>query len=128
VDPEAASVYPPAAYPPADYPATAHPSADYPAAAHPSARRAPLGLTRASATWIGVIAAAVLLIALLIFIGQNSHTITIHYLGARGHISLALALLIAAVAGTLLVAIPGTARIIQLRRAVKKIQQESGPN
>ncbi len=76
--------------------------------------------TRVSAWWIGLIVAALLLIALLIFIGQNSRSVTVHYLGLHGHVSLAIALLLSAVAGVLLVAIPGTARIIQLRRALKK--------
>jgi uncharacterized integral membrane protein len=76
--------------------------------------------TRVSALWIGFIVAALLLIALLIFIAQNSKPVTIRYLGFDGHISLAIALLLAAVGGILLVAIPGTARIIQLRRALKK--------
>ncbi|MDP9094786.1 MAG: LapA family protein [Actinomycetota bacterium] len=74
---------------------------------------------RISALWIGLILAAVLLVALLIFIAQNSHTVVIHYLGFHGHISLGVAMLAAAVIGVLLVAIPGSARIIQLRRALK---------
>lgn len=76
--------------------------------------------TRVSAWWVGLIIAAVLLIALLIFIAQNSNSTTIHYLGMHGQISLAIALLLSAAAGVLLVAIPGTARIFQLRRALKK--------
>jgi uncharacterized integral membrane protein len=76
--------------------------------------------TRVSALWIGLILAALLLIALLIFIAQNSKQVAIHYLGFNGHVSLAVALLLAAIGGLLLVAVPGTARIIQLRRALKK--------
>jgi uncharacterized integral membrane protein len=56
----------------------------------------------------------------VIFIVQNAREVSIHYLGLDGRVSLAVALLIAAVAGMLLVAAPGTARIMQLRRAVKK--------
>jgi len=73
-----------------------------------------------SALWIGLVVAALLVIALLIFIAQNSKQVAIHYLGFNGHISLAVALLRAAVGAVLLVAIPGTARIIQLRRALTK--------
>lgn len=76
--------------------------------------------TRISAVWVGLIIAAVLMIALLIFIAQNSKSVTLHYLGFHGHVSLAVLLLIAAVAGVLLVAIPGTGRIVQLRRALKE--------
>jgi uncharacterized integral membrane protein len=70
--------------------------------------------------WIALIIAAALLVALVIFIAQNARDVSIHYVGLDGHVPLAVALLIAAVAGMLLVAVPGTARIIQLRRAVKK--------
>ncbi len=75
--------------------------------------------TRVSAWWTGLIIAAVLLILLLIFIAQNSRDVTVHYLGLHGQVSLAIALLLSAVAGILLVAIPGTARILQLRHALK---------
>jgi uncharacterized integral membrane protein len=76
--------------------------------------------TRASAWWVGLLIAAVILVALVIFIAQNSATVAIRYLGVDGHVSLAIALVLSAVAGILLVAIPGTARMIQLRRALKK--------
>jgi uncharacterized integral membrane protein len=111
---------PPAA-PDAQQPASASPE---PAATH----GAPAGLTnhgrvkrtRVSALWVAIIVAALLMIALLIFIAQNSTSVTIHFLGFSGQISLAVALLLAAVGGVLLVAIPGTARIVQLRRALEK--------
>jgi uncharacterized integral membrane protein len=76
--------------------------------------------TRASAWWMGLIIAAVILVALVIFIAQNSASVAVHYLGMQGHVPLAIALVLSAVAGVLLVAIPGTARVIQLRRALKK--------
>ena len=62
----------------------------------------------------------IVLILLLIFIGQNSQQVTIHYLGMHGHVSLAIALLLAAVLGVLLLAIPGSLRIMQLRRNLKR--------
>jgi uncharacterized integral membrane protein len=76
--------------------------------------------TKAGGVWIGLIIAAILLILLIIFLVQNSHRITVHYLGTSGNFSCAVALLLAAVVGALLVAIPGTIRILQLRRALKK--------
>ncbi|MBN9621273.1 MAG: DUF1049 domain-containing protein [Actinobacteria bacterium] len=76
--------------------------------------------TRVSAWWVGIVIAAVLLVVLLIFIAQNSATVTIHFVGAHGRVSLAIALLLSAVAGVLLIAIPGGARIIQLRRALRR--------
>jgi uncharacterized integral membrane protein len=76
--------------------------------------------TRISAVWIALIVAAALLVALVIFIAQNARDVSIHYVGLDGRVPLAVGLLVAAVAGMLLVAVPGTARIIQLRRALKK--------
>jgi uncharacterized integral membrane protein len=76
--------------------------------------------TRFSALWVGLIVAAILLIALLVFIAQNLRRVTIHFLGFHGQISLAIALVLSAVIGLLLIAIPGTARILQLRRALKR--------
>ncbi len=76
--------------------------------------------TKVSAIWVGLIATALVLIALLIFIGQNSAEVTIHFLGAHGRVSLAVALLLSAVAGLLIAAIRGTVRILQLRRSLKR--------
>ena len=67
------------------------------------------------AVWIAAASFAVVLVLLLIFILQNSRTVQISYLGAHGHLPLGVALLFADVLGILLVVIPGTARIIQLR-------------
>ena len=63
---------------------------------------------------------AVVLLLLLIFILQNSRTVGISYLGARGHLPLGVALLLAAVSGVFLVVLPGTARIIQLRITARR--------
>jgi uncharacterized integral membrane protein len=84
--------------------------------------------TRVGSIWIGLIAAAVVLILLLVFVLQNSRTVSIHFLGLNGHLSLAVALLLAAVAGLLLVAIPGTARIMQLRRSLKRTHSSDAPS
>ena len=65
--------------------------------------------------WFAAASFAVILVLLLIFILQNSRKVQISYLGANGHLPLGVALLFAAVLGILLVVIPGTARIIQLR-------------
>jgi uncharacterized integral membrane protein len=66
------------------------------------------------------------LILLLIFILQNSRNVTIRFFGFRGELSLAVALLLSAVRGVLLVAIPGTGRILQLRRAVTRPRTPRG--
>jgi uncharacterized integral membrane protein len=112
------------------YPTPPAPPAYQPeaAAARPVEPTPPAGLdskgrvrtTRFSALWVGLIIAAILLIALLIFIVQNSQDVSVHYLGAHGRVPLAVALLLSAVAGLLLIAVPGTARILQLRHALRK--------
>lgn len=73
--------------------------------------------------WVAVIAALVLLVLLIIFILQNEDRVTVHYLGAAGELSLGMALFIAAVAGGILVAISGAARILQLRSQRLKTQR-----
>jgi uncharacterized integral membrane protein len=76
--------------------------------------------TRLSGAWAAVVAGAVVLILLLIFILQNSNTVQVNYLGAHGHLGLGVALLFAAVAGILLTALAGSARIMQLRGTARK--------
>lgn len=80
----------------------------------------PVQRTRAASFWVSVVVTALILIALIIFLAQNSHQISVHFLGWSGHISQAVALLIAAVCGALLVAIPASIRVVQLRRGAKK--------
>ena len=90
-----------------------------PPAANPSAPdRAPTPQPRPTRTGnvhAGLIIAAVVLVVLVVFLAQNAHTVTISFLGAHLHVSLAVALLTAAVAGALIVGAAGTARITQLR-------------
>lgn len=79
------------------------------------ARARDAAVTRAGMIWVAVSAGLVLLVLLIIFILQNQDRVTVHYLGVAGELSLGMALLIAAVAGGILVAIAGAARILQLR-------------
>jgi uncharacterized integral membrane protein len=71
--------------------------------------------TRTSHAFKGLIAGAVVLLLLLIFILENTERVKISYFGADGHLSLGVALLLAAVAGALITALVGAARISQLR-------------
>ncbi len=75
---------------------------------------------RVSGVWVGLIATAIFIILLIIFIAQNSRRVAIHFFGWHGQFSLALTVLLSAVVGILLVAIPGSLRILQLRRALRK--------
>ena len=79
-----------------------------------------IGRTRISGTWVATICCAIVLLLLLIFILQNGRTVEVSYFGAHGHLPLGVALLLAAVGGVLLVALAGSARIIQLRRTARR--------
>jgi lipopolysaccharide assembly protein A len=83
----------------------------------PSARRRP---TRIASIRMGLLAGIGALILLVIFIAQNAHAVHITFFGAHASVSLAAALLVAAVAGALVAAAAGTARITQLRRTMRR--------
>jgi lipopolysaccharide assembly protein A len=72
----------------------------------------------------GLIAGAAVLIVVMIFIIQNAHAVNISFLGAHLHLSLAVALLLAAVAGAVVMAAAGTARITQLRRIMRRNRRD----
>jgi lipopolysaccharide assembly protein A len=76
--------------------------------------------TRTSELWVGLILSALMLIFLLVFILQNRAPVPINFLGWTGTLPTGVALLFAAIAGMLLVAIPGSFRILQLRRAARE--------
>jgi uncharacterized integral membrane protein len=65
------------------------------------------------------VAAAVVLVALVIFIGQNTQQSSVNFLGVHGKAPTSVVLLIAATAGALIAIIVGIARILQLRRVAK---------
>lgn len=82
--------------------------------------------TIAGRVWIAIGIAALLLVLLIIFIAENSRRVTISFLGADGSLSLALAMLISAVAGVVITLLAGTARILQLRREVRRGRRRAG--
>jgi putative membrane protein len=71
--------------------------------------------TRTSSTWVSIAVAVVFLVLLIIFIAQNDRKVPLHFFGASGTVSEALALIAAAVGGAALVLAVGVARIVQLR-------------
>jgi lipopolysaccharide assembly protein A len=76
--------------------------------------------TRTGGVWVASVLFALVLVLLLIFILENGQRASISYFGAHGHLPLGVALLFAAVLGILMVVIPGTARIVQLRIAARR--------
>ena len=91
-----------------------HPEA---AASGPPARPS---RTRAGAWWPGMVLAAVLLVALTAFIVQNGNAVEIYFLVWVVTLPAGLALLAAATAGILMVAIPRSSRMVQLRRSAHR--------
>jgi uncharacterized integral membrane protein len=99
---------------PADRPVPEGPTVPTPA------DRGPVPHSRTGVLWTGLILSALVLLFLLIFILQNTAPVQITFLGLSGTLPTGVALLLAAIAGLLLVAIPGGLRILQLRRAARR--------
>jgi len=76
--------------------------------------------TRWSAAWVGICAAALVSVALIVFMLQNTRSVEVSFLWLEGTLPLALALLIAAVGAAILTMVAGTARIGQLRRLARR--------
>lgn len=90
-------------------------------------RPAASDVTRAGMIWVAVSAGLVVLVLLIIFILQNQDRVTVNFFGVSGELSLGMALFIAAVAGGILVAIAGAARILQLRSQRRHGPASPGP-
>jgi uncharacterized integral membrane protein len=76
--------------------------------------------TRISAAWLGVWAGILVVILLIIFIAQNTAGVRVRFLWMDGVIPTALALLIAGVGGAIIAMAVAAARIVQLRRLVRR--------
>ena len=81
---------------------------------------APVRRSRSGGLWVGLIFSALVLLFLLVFILQNGAPVQIAFFALEGTLPVGVALLLAAIAGILLVAIPGSVRILQLRRAARR--------
>lgn len=100
------------------------PPSDVPApgtapAASSSARPQP---TRSGVVWVAVVVALLLLVLLIIFILQNQEPARVMFLGFEGTLPLGMAMFIASVAGGIVVAVAGAARIIQFRSNARKVR------
>jgi uncharacterized integral membrane protein len=76
--------------------------------------------SRTGGLWAGLVLSALVLLLLLVFILQNGNPVQISFFALEGVLPVGVALLLAAIAGVLLVAIPGSLRIMQLRRAARR--------
>ncbi|MFG1717983.1 lipopolysaccharide assembly LapA domain-containing protein [Micromonospora sp. B006] len=83
--------------------------------------------SRIGGVWVAAVVFAFVLLLLLIFVLQNGQRAEVSFLGAHGTLPMGVALLLAAVFGVLLVALPGTARIVQLRMLGRPGTRPGGP-
>jgi lipopolysaccharide assembly protein A len=100
-------------------PPSANGSSPQAAASPPQRKRGPVR-TRISGMRVTLIVGVVCLLVVMIFIIQNAHAVNISFLGAHLRLSLAVALFFAAIAGALVMAAAGTARITQLRQNMRR--------
>ncbi len=98
-------------------------------ASRPMPTRPAVKRSRVGGLWVAAVVFAVVLLLLLIFVLQNGQRAEVSFLGAHGTLPMGVALLLAAVSGVLLVALPGTARIVQLRMLGRRrvTQEASAP-
>jgi uncharacterized integral membrane protein len=80
----------------------------------------PLRGSRTSGFWAATVALGVVLLLLIVFITQNTRETTVSFLAWDGRVPVAVALMIAAVAGLFLALLAGLLRILQLRRRVRR--------
>jgi uncharacterized integral membrane protein len=84
--------------------------------------------TRTSMVWTMVGLGVVLLVAILVFILQNGQRVRVRFLMVDGTLQLGVALLFAALLGTMLVLVAGAARVLQLRVVARRHgRDDQGP-
>lgn len=80
----------------------------------------PLRTSRASRLWVALTALVVVLLLIVIFIAQNTQPVQVSFLAWNWHPPLAVAMLIAVIAGLTISVTAGTLRIWQLHRRVRR--------
>jgi uncharacterized integral membrane protein len=86
--------------------------------------------TRLSGAWTALAVGVVALLVILVFILQNLQSVELQFLTWRGQLPLGIALLFAAILGTVIVLAFGGGRILQLRlvaRRARRQRADAGP-
>lgn len=76
--------------------------------------------TRISAAWVSVVVAIIFGVALIDFIAQNTRDVRIDFFAASGRMPVAVALLVAALSGAIVVVAIGIGRVAQLRLTMRR--------
>jgi uncharacterized integral membrane protein len=80
--------------------------------------------TRLSGAWTALLGGVVALLVILVFILQNLQSVDLHFLAWRGQLPLGIALLFAAILGTVIALAFGGGRIMQLRLVARRARRE----
>jgi lipopolysaccharide assembly protein A len=113
---------------PADNSLPAEPEVAAPADGEATLAEHTIEPTRTSMVWTMVGIGVVLLVAILVFILQNSQRVRMRFLMVDGTLPLGVALLFAALLGALLVLVAGAARVLQLRVVARRHRHiDQGP-
>ena len=78
--------------------------------------------TLAGSTWVSMIIGALLLILLLVFIMQNQHSVDLTLFAWEFTVPAGVGVLLATIAGALIMALVGGVRMLELRRELKKLR------
>ena len=81
--------------------------------------------TRTSAAWVAITVAVLFGVALIDFIAQNTRDVRVEFFGASGRIPGAVALLVAALCGAIVVLAIGIGRVAQLRLSMRRQRRRS---
>lgn len=76
--------------------------------------------------WISLILGAIVLVLLLIFIIQNNVPAQFEYFSAQFELPLGVAMLLAAIAGALIMALVGSVRMFQMSWTIRKLRKQQG--
>ncbi|WP_246956533.1 lipopolysaccharide assembly protein LapA domain-containing protein [Brachybacterium sp. Marseille-Q7125] len=91
---------------------------------HEPVSEVPASGGRTAGMWIGLILGAIILILLLIFVIQNNVTANFEYFGAQFDLPLGVAMLLAAIAGALVMALVGSVRMVQMSWTIRKLRKQ----
>ena len=112
---------------PRDAGPTGRRAAERPAVEDPADTRTDVPVSRGgktATTWIALILGAIVLVLLLIFVIQNNQTAGFEYFSARFDLPLGVAMLLAAIAGALVMALVGSVRMIQMGWTIRKLRKQ----
>lgn len=106
--------------PPAD------PGGDRPGGREAQPEAEPRSGGRTAGLWLSLILGAIVLILLLIFVIQNNVPARFEYFTAQFQLPLGVAMLLAAIAGALIMALVGSVRMFQMSWTIRRMRKQQG--